>query len=448
MPFISNTDRERKLMLQACGVDSFDDLIKNIPLKFRQNATFDLGTALSELELSREVAALASENETTERKNSFLGAGIYDHFVPAAVQHITSRPEFLSAYTPYQAEVSQGTLQYIYEYQTMICELTGMDIANAGMYDGASAAAEAVLMAVRKTKKYRALIPQTLNPLYRAVIKTYTEGVGVELVEVAMKSGRIDQQDLAAKLDDETACLVMQTPNFFGFLEDAFAMEKIVHSSKKALLIAVVDPVSLAVLNAPAEYEADIVVGEGQGLGNPQSYGGPLFGFLATRESLVRTMPGRLVGATLDAVGNIAYVLTLQAREQHIRREKATSNICSNDALCTLAATVHLCLLGKEGLKEVALQSTAKAHYLAQKLAVIPGFEIYSGAPFFKEFALKTPLPADEIIKKLQAENIYPGISLKKFGFEDLLLIAVTEKKTRKQMDELIYALQQFSQEA
>ena len=444
MPFISNTDRERQLMLKACGVEKFEELIANIPQKFRQNATFDLGNALSELELTRGVDEISALNQTTDMKNSFLGGGIYDHFIPAAVHHVISRPEFLTAYTPYQAEVSQGTLQYIYEYQTMISELTGMEISNAGMYDGASAAAEAVLMTVRKSKKYRALIPETLSPLYRAVIKTYTEGVGVELVDVAMLDGKIDLKDLEAKLNDDTACLVMQTPNFFGILEDAFAIEKLVHTAKKALFIAVVDPVSLAIVNAPAEYNADIVVGEGQSLGNPQSYGGPLFGFLATRTKLVRTMPGRLVGGTLDVDGSTAYVLTMQAREQHIRRGKATSNICSNDALCSLAATVHLCLLGKEGMREVALQSTTKAHYLANEIAKLDGYEIFSDAPFFKEFAVRTPLPVAAIIEKLKTDNIYPGIDLLPYGYDNLMLVAVTEKKTRKQLDELVAALRKM----
>lgn len=445
MPFISNTDCDRKEMLEACGVQQFEDLIANIPAKFRKQAQFDLGKAFSELELSRFVDALSEKNITTDKVNSFLGAGIYDHFIPAAVHHIISRPEFLSAYTPYQAEVSQGTLQYIYEYQTMICELTGMDITNAGMYDGASAAAEAVLMAVRKTKKERALIPATLNPLYKSVIKTYTEGVGIELIEVGCKNGSIDLNDLEAKLDNDTACFVMQTPNFLGYLEDPFEIEKLVHAAKKALLIAVVDPVSLALVNAPSEYNADIVVGEGQSFGNPQSYGGPLFGFLATNNKLVRTMPGRLVGATTDTEGKIAYVLTMQAREQHIRRAKATSNICSNDALCMLAATVHLCLLGKEGLKEVATQTTAKAHYLAEKLNDIDGFELYSKNPFFREFALKTPVPAAEIVSVLHEKNIYPGIDMQKFGLDNVLLIAVTEKKTKEQLDQLADALKDFA---
>jgi glycine dehydrogenase subunit 1 len=438
MPFISNTDRERKAMLKACGVNSFADLIASIPAKFLENISYALDKPLSELEVSRLINDLSELNFTTEETLSFLGGGIYDHFIPAAVKSVISRPEFMTAYTPYQAEVSQGTLQYIYEYQTMICELTGMEAANAGMYDGATAAAEAVLMAVRKTKKFRALISATLNPLYRDVIKTYTSGIGVELIEIPEKEGRIDLVALKREMNDDTACFLMQTPNFLGCLEDAFTIKDIVHSAKKALFVAVVDPISLALLNAPAEYEADIVVGEGQSLGNPQSFGGPLFGFLATSLKLIRTMPGRLVGGTVDVDGKKAYVLTMQAREQHIRREKATSNICSNDALCTLAATVYLCLMGTNGLKQVAEQSVTKAHYLAEKLSYIEGYELYSKAPFFKEFALKTPRPASEICRIFNKWDIYPGIPLQRYGYDDLLLIAVTEKNTREEMDELV----------
>jgi len=438
MPFISNTDRERKAMLEACGVSNFKELIANIPAEFLENLNFDLSEPMSELEVTRYLNELADLNFTTNETISFLGGGIYDHFVPAAVKHVISRPEFMTAYTPYQAEVSQGTLQYIYEYQTMICELTGMEVSNAGMYDGATAAAEAVLMAVRKTKKYRAVVAETINPFYLDVIKTYTKGVGIEIVTIPEKDGRIDLEVLKNELNDDTSCFVMQTPNFLGFLEDAFAIDEIVHSAKKTLFIAVVDPVSLALINSPAEYNADIVIGEGQSLGNPQSYGGPLFGFLATSKKLIRTMPGRLVGGTLDADGKKAYVLTMQAREQHIRREKATSNICSNDSLCTLAATVYLCLMGKEGLQEVAEQSLTKAHYLAKEITAIDGFELYSKSPFFKEFTVKTPKPASKICQIFNKWDIYPGISLEQFGFSDLLLIAVTEKNSKEDIDEFI----------
>jgi glycine dehydrogenase subunit 1 len=441
MPFISNTNKERQEMLAAIGVENFSQLLKNIPEKFLLQEDCCLEKQYSELEISRKYAKLAAKNISANEINAFLGGGIYDHFIPAAVDHIIQRPEFHSAYTPYQAEVSQGTLQYIYEYQTMICELTGMEISNAGLYDGATATAEAVLMAARKTKKNKAILANSLNPLYRQIVSLYTEGMDIELIDVDIED---NLQKLAETSDNDTACVVVQTPNFFGNLEDMAAIEKITHSAKKALFIAVVDPISLAVLNSPAEYKADIVVGEGQALGNHTNYGGPLFGFLATHQKLARTMPGRIVGATEDANGTRAYALTLQAREQHIRRAKATSNICSNDALCTLAATVYMSLMGPKGLQEVATQSATKAHYLATKIAELPNYKLMSNKPFFKEFTVKTPLPAKKIITKLVDHDILPGISLEQFGLEEnLLLIAVTEKKSKTNLDELVAALKE-----
>lgn len=445
MPFISNTDEQRMQMLSEIGVSTFEELLQAIPNKLIYKDFCCIEEGLSELEISRRIAKLADRNRSTNQVNSFLGGGIYDHYIPAAVDHVIMRPEFHTAYTPYQAEVSQGTLQYIYEYQTMICELTGMEISNAGMYDGASAAAEAVLMAVRKTNKYRALISETLNPLYRKVIKAYTEGLDIELITIPHKNGRIDLQVLKENLNDEIACVLVQTPNFLGHIEDMFEIEPLVHQLNKTLFIAAVDPISLPVLNSPAEYKADIVVGEGQALGNTQNFGGPLFGFLTTSLSLSRMMPGRIVGATVDADGNRAFALTLQTREQHIRRAKATSNICSNDALCTLAGTVFLSLMGPNGLKEMATQSTKKAHYLANEISKIDDFELAFDAPFFKEFALKTPMPAADLICKLDDKGIFAGIELKQFGFEDLLLVAVTEKKTKEQLDEFVSALKEVN---
>lgn len=444
MPFISNTDIERKEMLAAIGVKKFSDLLQNIPAKLRLQKECCLQKPLSEIEISAKVKELAKRNISTSNANSFLGGGIYDHYIPAAVDHVISRPEFHSAYTPYQAEVSQGTLQYIYEYQTLICELTGMEAANAGMYDGASATAEAILMAARKTRKTKALISAALNPLYLEVIKAYTEGIELELQMIPTNNGVTNLKKLETELDDEVAAVVLQTPNFFGNLEDNFAAEKLIHSTKKALFIAVVDPISLAILNAPAEYDADIVVGEGQAMGNSQAYGGPLFGFLATTQKLIRMMPGRIVGATEDVDGKRSFALTLQAREQHIRRAKATSNICSNQALCNLAATVYMCLMGKRGLQEVAEQSTIKAHYLAEKIAEIDGFSlIFPDAAFFKEFVVKTPILPSELIEKAIQKNIFAGIDLKQFGRENEIMIAVTEKKRRKDLDEFVDFLQE-----
>ncbi len=444
MPYISNTDLERKQMLDEIGVEKFQDLIGNIPNRFLLK-NLNIEEALSEMEITQKMYFLGKKNTNSAEANSFLGAGIYDHFIPAAVDHIVLRPEFHTAYTPYQAEVSQGTLQYIYEYQTMICDLTGMEIANASMYDGASAAAEAILMAIRQTRRYKALIAGSINPTFLKVIKAYTEGINVELVIVPEKNGVIDLDVLKHLMDDSIACLLIQTPNFLGNLEDMFEIEQIVHSVKKSLLITIVDPISLAILNSPAEYKADIVVGEGQELGNAQNYGGPLFGFFATTLKLARKMPGRIVGATLDADGKRAYCLTLQAREQHIRREKATSNICSNQSLCILAATVHLSLLGRKGLEHVAELSATKAHYLSEEICKIDGYEMAYNAPFFKEFVIKTPIPSQFIIDELVKKDIFSGFALNDFGNDDYLLIAVTEKKSKKQMDAFVCALKEVN---
>jgi len=444
MPYISTTEQERQQMLQAIGVKSFEELIAAIPEKLRLKEPLKLDPALSELEITRLISTKTCRNMCVQTANSFLGAGIYDHFIPAAVETIISRSEFMTAYTPYQAEVSQGTLQYIYEFQTMICELTGMEIANASMYDGASAAAEAILMAIRKTRLNKAVLSGTLHPEFLKVIKCYTEGIGVELITVPAKDGVTDLEALKAAIDDKTSCVVIQTPNFFGNLEGVFEIDKIVHTQEKCLLIAAVDPISLAIFNAPAEYNADIVVGEGQALGNSLNMGGPLFGFFASKLDMARAMPGRIVGGTVDVEGKKAYALTLQAREQHIRREKATSNICSNESLCALAATVYMSLMGKAGLQEVAMNCVRKAHYLAEEICKIPGFSMaYPEAPFFKEFVVKTPIPAQDIVAKLLPRAIYPGLEMSKFGNPDHLMIAVTEKKSITDLDDLVKSLRE-----
>ena len=444
MPYISNTERDRQKILKAIGVNKFEDLLTAIPEKLRMKSPLALSQPLSELEINKNIKAKTDKNISCEVVNSFLGGGVYDHFIPAAVDAIVSRPEFCTAYTPYQAEVSQGTLQYIFEYQTLICELTGMEIANAGMYDGASSIAEAILMAVRKNHLTKAILPATLNPNYIQVIKAYTEGNGIELLFAPEKDGVTDLSALESMLNDTIGSVVIQTPNFYGNIEDAKAIESIVHKNPKCLLIACVDPVSLAILMPPAEYNADIAVGEGQALGNNMFFGGPLFGFFATKLDMARLMPGRIVGGTIDKDGKKAYVLTLQAREQHIRRAKATSNICSNESLCTLAAVVYLCLLGKEGLVEIATQSAQKAHYTANELCKIPGFALaYPKTYFFKEFVLKTPKKAEEIIKALLSGNIYAGIDLAPYGKPDELMIAVTEKKTKAEIDSFVQAMRE-----
>nr|MDK2850337.1 glycine dehydrogenase subunit 1 [Candidatus Cloacimonadota bacterium] len=442
MPYISNTDRDRREMFAKIGIENFDELIQTIPKKLRIKDGLKMDKALSELEITEKIKGKTCQNLCVQNVNSFLGAGVYDHFIPAAVDYIISRPEFFTAYTPYQAEVSQGTLQFIYEYQSMICELTGMEIANASMYDGASAVAEAILMAVRKNHLLKALIPESLHPEYYRVIKAYTEGIGVELVRVPCSNGLIDLDKLAEMLDETVGSVVLQSPNYFGNIEDAHKVSELVHKEAKCLLIACVDPISLAILNAPSEYEADIVVGEGQALGNSMYMGGPLFGFFATKLNMSRLMPGRIVGGTIDKTGARAYALTLQTREQHIRRGKATSNICSNQSLCTLAATVYMSLMGRQGLREVAIMSTQNAHYLARELTKIKGIEMrYPDAYFFKEFVIKTPLPAQKIIEMMLSHGIYAGVAVA----ENELMIAVTEKKTKAAMDEYVSAMQEVS---
>ncbi len=449
MPYISNTDAERRLMLARIGVESFDELIAAIPEKLRLKQPLDLDPALSELEMARKIHESTCGNVCVQKASSFLGAGVYDHFIPAAVDTIVSRPEFYSAYTPYQAEVSQGTLQFIYEYQTMICELTGMAIANASMYDGASAAAEAILMAVRKNKLQKAILPASLHPEYVKVIKAYTEGIGVELITCEASDGITNVDDLRQKMDESVGSVVIQTPNFWGNIEPMQQLEQVVHQYPKALLIVAADPISLAILKAPGTYNADIVVGEGQALGNSMYMGGPLFGFFATRMDMARAMPGRIVGGTLDKEGARAYALTLQAREQHIRRSKATSNICSNQSLCTLAATVYLSLLGRDGLVEVATQSTQLAHYLAHRLESIKGFSlVWPDTPFFKEFVIDCPVPAKQVIGDMLNQGIYAGVDLATFGQnKHQLLIAVTEKKTVAEIDDYVEALEEMRYE-
>jgi len=446
MPYIPTTEAQRSEMLRAIGVQSFDELIAAIPEELRLKEPLKVSEAVSELEITRMIQEKTCRNICSGAANSFLGAGVYDHFIPAAVDTIVSRPEFFTAYTPYQAEVSQGTLQFIYEYQTMICELTGMEVANASMYDGASAVAEAILMGVRKNRLTKAILPATMHPEFVKVIKCYTEGIGVELVIAPHKDGMIDLKALEAMLDDSVGSVIVQSPNFFGNIEDVFALDKLIHNQAKALMIAVVDPISLAILSAPSEYNADIVVGEGQALGNSMYMGGPLFGFFASKLDMARQMPGRIVGGTLDVEGKRSYALTLQAREQHIRRDKATSNICSNQSLCTLAATVYMSLIGRQGLIEVATQSTQKAHYLAAEISKLDGFSLsYPQATFFKEFVVNTPIAPAKIINRLLPRAIYAGVDLQRFGYDNQLMIAVTEKKSKADLDEFVKALMEVS---
>lgn len=442
MSYIPNTDDDRREMLRKIGVNSIEDILDTIPKELRLNKPLDI-PSLSEMELLREINALAHQNN--EDLICFAGGGVYDHFIPSAINTILSRPEFTTAYTPYQPEVSQGTLQVIYEFQTHICRLTGMDVANASMYDGASAAAEAIALAVKSTRRKKVLISETVSPMVREVINTYLSGTDIEQIILPMKNGLADIDELST-LDKTIACVLIAQPNFFGCLEQIETIEEKIHAVG-GLLIMSVDPIAQALLKTPNEYKADIVVGEGQPLGIPLSYGGPLLGFFAANAKLMRNLPGRIAGRTKDIEGQTGYTLILQTREQHIRREKATSNICTNQALCATMATVYMTLMGKAGLKKAALLSAEKAQEVAKKINEIDGFSFYFNNPFIREFAIKTPKPASQIIESLLEKKILSGIDANRWyrGYEDCLIIALTEKRSVDDIENLIKGLKELS---
>ncbi len=422
-------------MLDAIGVKNFEELIKDIPREIRLKNDLKISPAMSEFEVVKHLSSLAKENINAQEAVSFLGAGVYDHFVPSAVTAMLGRSEFYTAYTPYQAEVSQGTLQSIYEYQTMICRLTGMDVSNASLYDAGSALAEAALMSVSHTGRKKIVAAHPIHPHYLKVVKTYVHGQGFELVEVPQRDGVVDIDALKQTVDYGTAAVMVQQPSFFGTLSDVFEIGEVAHS-KKALYVVDVNPISLGALVPPGEYGADVVVGEGQPLGIPQSLGGPFLGIFAVKEALIRRIPGRLAGVTVDTDGNRGFVLTLQTREQQIRREKATSNICTNEGLVMLAATIYVSLMGKEGIREVAEQSSAKAHYLGEQIENIPGYALKYPQPFFNEFLLSTRVPAEKIIGSGIDKKFLAGVDVEKLlPSENGLLVAVTEKRTKEEMD-------------
>lgn len=437
--YIPNTDEQQKAMLNEIGLKSMEDLFVDIPSAVRLSGELKLPKAMAEMELLKHMQDLADKNKNLAEYTSFLGAGAYDHYIPSVINHILSRQEFYTAYTPYQPEISQGTLQSIFEYQTMICELTGMDVANASMYDGATALAEAVAMAIHSTKRSEVLVAKSIHPETKEILYTYGKFNGSQVIEVGYDDGRIDLAELEAKISAKTAAVVIQNPNFFGVIESLREVGELAHKHK-ALFIVSVDPISLGILKSPGELGADIVVGEGQSLGNPLSFGGPYLGFFATTEKLMRKMPGRIIGETSDHNGNRGFVLTIQTREQHIRREKATSNICSNQALNALAATVYLTTLGKQGIKEVATLSLQKAHYTYNQLLDTKKFTVAFNAPFFKEFVIKSQQPVAELNDKLLANKIIGGYALGKDYPElaDGWLVAVTEKRTKEEIDNML----------
>lgn len=442
MPYIPNTDAERQEMLQTIGVQKFEELLKNIPEELRLKEPLHLPQPLAELEIIRVLKNIAKKNQDPDATISFLGGGAYDHYVPVAIDHIISRSEFYTAYTPYQPEVSQGTLQAIYEYQTLICELTGMDVANASMYDGGSALAEAALMAINETRRNEILISKGVHPYYRQIVKTYCHGQNIQVKEISLTDGVTDPAELKNVISEKTAGVLIQHPNFLGCLEEVQELESIIHATG-TLFVTSNDPISLGIIAPPGEYNVDIMTGEGQGLGNSLNFGGPYFGIFAAKKEYVRKMPGRIAGATVDKKGRRGFVLTLQTREQHIRREKATSNICTNQALNALAGTVYLTLMGKQGFVEVANQCLQKSHYLANEIAKIESYHVKFSNPFFKEFVVEIPGNPEALLKKLREKNVIGGIDLSQFdyGFQNEILIAVTEKRTRQELDYFVQLL-------
>lgn len=445
MSFISNTDEDRRQMLETIGVDKFEDLLDTVPEEIQLKHDLDLPDALSELEVTKLMQQMASLNADQNQYISFLGGGAYDHFSPAAINHMLLRSEFYTAYTPYQPEVSQGTLQVNFEYQTMMCELTGMDVSNASLYNGASAAAEASLVAQNLLRKRNeVVVAKSMHPNYIKVVQTYNSGFNSPVHEVPFtKDGVTDLEVLKTVINDKTACVIVQHPNFFGSLEDVQAISDLTHEAG-ALFVAVVDPISLPLVQPPGRYDADIAVGEGHSLGSPANFGGPHLGFFTCKDQYKRKMPGRVIGQTVDREGKRAYVMTLRSREQDIRREKATSNICTNQGLVALAACVYMCLMGKQGMTEVANQCVQKSHYLADQIKQLNGYELQFSTPFFKEFVVKTPVPASQIIKDALEKKIHAGIALDTFfgdEFVNSLLICVTEKRTKAEMETLVELL-------
>ena len=441
MSYVPHTPVDIKEMLLAIGVKSIDELFKDIPVALKPKS-FNLPASKSEFQVTQILRKLAAKNAAG--LINFVGAGFYDHFIPAAVDALSSRPEFYTAYTPYQPECSQGWLQAIYEYQSMICELTGLDVSNASLYDGGTALFEAMMMALRYTGRNKIILDSGVNLIYRTMLYTYTRNLAIEFVEIPVVHGQSCREELLKHLDDQTAAVIFQNPNFFGAVDDySDAVEK-VHKFG-ALAIASVYPVALGMLRTPGEMGFDIATGEGQSLGIPLSFGGPYLGFMAAKSQLVRQMPGRIVGATVDSDGKRGFVLTLQTREQHIRREKATSNICSNEALCALRATIFMSLLGRGGLKELAEHNYQKAEFAKEQLSRLKGVQVKRSSPTFNEFTVLLPCQADEVVRRMIEKGFACGFPLGRFykGMDNYLLIAVTEKRTKEEICGLVDSLEE-----
>ncbi|MBN2453894.1 MAG: aminomethyl-transferring glycine dehydrogenase subunit GcvPA, partial [Candidatus Omnitrophica bacterium] len=426
MNYVPHTDNDRSAMLRTIGVRSVEDLFKDIAPALRP-ASFDIPEGKSEFEVCRYIKKLASKNAVN--LINFVGAGFYDHYIPAAVDALSSRPEFYTAYTPYQPESSQGWLQSIYEYQTAVCELVELDAANASLYDGGTALYEAAMMALRLTGRNKVIVDQGVNLIYRTMLYTYTRNLSIEFVETSVVHGQSSREEVFRHLDDKTAAVILQNPNFFGAIDDYTDIVRKAHSLG-ALAIQSTYPIAMGILKTPGEMGFDIATGEGQSLGMPLSFGGPYLGFMAARKEHIRQMPGRIVGATVDKDSRRGFVLTLQTREQHIRREKATSNICSNEALCALRAVIYLSLVGKTGLKELAELNYDKAEFTKSVLEKIPGVTVKRSSPTFNEFTVCLPKNADDIVHSMVDKGFAAGFPLGRFykGMNNYLLLAVTEK--------------------
>jgi len=438
--YCPHTPEEIQEMLSVIGVASVEDLFVPIPSELRAKS-FNLPAGMSEFETYDRMQAIAGDN--TQGVTNFIGGGFYDHIIPAVVDHLSGRAEFYTAYTPYQPECSQGTLQALFEYQTAICRLTGLDVSNASLYDGGTACAEAAMMALRVTGRTKIVVDGCVSPFSRQVLKTYLFNQDVEVVEIAPQDGLLDRAGLAALLDDSVAAVLVQNPNFFGSIEDFTALADQVHGVG-ALLIGSIYPISLGIVKSPNEMGIDIAVGDGQSLGNPLSFGGPSFGYIAAKKKLIRNMPGRIVGETVDRNGKRGYVLTLQAREQHIKRHKATSNICSNQGLCALRGLIFLSSVGKEGLADLARLNRDKAEYAKEQLTKIPGVSVLQSAATFNEFTLVLPKNAAAVVTGLLAQDIAAGVPLGQYykGLDTCMVVTVTEKRTKKEIDMFVKELE------
>ncbi|MFO0815406.1 MAG: aminomethyl-transferring glycine dehydrogenase subunit GcvPA [Gemmatales bacterium] len=443
MSYVLNTPADQREMLKAIGVASIDELFSPVPESVRFKGKLQVPPALSEMPMTDEMVRLAKKNISPDEAVCFLGGGSYDHFIPAVVDQVAGRGEFYTAYTPYQAEASQGSLQAFFEFQTLICQLTGMDVANASLYEAGSGVTEAALMAHASVDGRKIiLMPESVHPEYRQTLDTYLENLDPVVKVLPTPEGVLKAETLNAALDESVSCLVLQSPNFFGNLEEVEALTKQAQA-KGVIVVIVTDPVGLGVLKRPGDYGADIVVAEGQGLGTPMQYGGPFLGLLACKNQFIRKIPGRLVGQTTDKNGKTCWSLTLQTREQHIRRDKATSNICSNQGLIALRATVHLAALGPVGLKETAELCVQKAHYAASELAKVPGIKLkHSGKPFFKEFTIELPTAAEPVLAKLLQRGYHAGLPLSRWypSMPNCVTVAVTEKRTKAEIDGLVAA--------